>query len=170
MKYIRFDGQSSWDHRPYFAYLEIVRSKMPEPIYRFAADPSNHDLTSPTSLHDAWLEQLTVAEVPEPGTRQYRGLSIVTTYLGPNHDLKIHITYGDVGAYELRNPEGYWLPPTFKAGHGDLLVHELRLGENDRFEHELVFSRGSVFVIQFRVLEHRIEWLAEPVSKKKRGP
>jgi hypothetical protein len=157
MKYIRFDGQAGWDHTAYWAYLDSVRAKMPDPLYRFASNPANRDLTSSTSLHDAWLERFVISEVADPRTPKHRSLRMETSYLGPRHDVTIHITYGRVGAYDLRNPEGYRSPPSFETGHGDLLVHELRLGNEDSFEHELVFSRGSVFVVQFRDFEHRTE-------------
>jgi hypothetical protein len=53
VKYITSTA-SSWDHRPYWEYLKTVQ--MPAHIQAFAANEENHDLKSPNSLHDAWLE------------------------------------------------------------------------------------------------------------------
>lgn len=157
MKYISFNENSGWDHRPYWVYLDSIRSKMPETLYRFAANPKHHDLSSHVSLHDAWLEQLSIREISETNDRSKRLLLISTSYLGPFHDVRIHIDYRRVSGYELRNPldlGGSHFPQT---SHGDLAVHEVRLVGENSFEHEIVFSRGSVFVIQFEEFEHRIE-------------
>ncbi len=58
---------------------------------------------------------------------------------------------------KVESPEEFALPPTLKVGHGDLLIHELRIVREGVFAHELLFSRGSVFVIEFADLEHRIQ-------------
>jgi hypothetical protein len=75
MNYIHpFDG--SWDHRPYFEYLDGVRHLMGHDIYVFASDTKNHDLTSPNSLHDSWLSRCVIIDdlsrVERPGKRSAR--------------------------------------------------------------------------------------------------
>ena len=51
------------------------------------------------------------------------------------------------------------LPPN-SLGHGDLLMHEVRLDEHDIIIHELHFSQGGVFEIFCKTFTHRLELLS----------
>ena len=152
MKHITYDEGGGWNLRPYFAYLETVRTQMSEALYAFAAKVEHYDLSSPTSLHDAWLEQLVIRD-PIGGK-----LEIAATYLAPFHDRQIHLTYRSVLGYSFVAPQGMFGMPPMQSGHGDLLMHEVRMsGGAASFEHELVFSKGAILVVQFEDFEHRIE-------------
>jgi hypothetical protein len=63
LKYIA-KSKLGWDHTPYWDYLESVKRLMPANMHAFASNSENHDLTSPNSLHDSWLEYWKVSEIP----------------------------------------------------------------------------------------------------------
>src|SRR5262245_9020912 len=156
MKYVIPLGGGG-DYRPYARYLESVKHLMPAHLFAFAANSENYDLSSPNSLHDAWLEEWSIIEVALPDKRSKRMIEIRARFLGPQHDRHIHLTYKNVGHYTMHNPEEFESPPTGRVGHGDLLIHELTVVREGLFEHELRFSRGTVFSVRFTGFEHRIE-------------
>jgi hypothetical protein len=157
---LRYIGevQYGWNHEPYWKYLDSVGHLWPPHIFRFAGSVENHDLESPNSLHDSWVENLFVREVSSAANRSQRIVQIDLSLLGPHHDRFIHLTYGGVKFYQLQMEAG---PPGTvqmrNRGHGDLLVHELRSEDDGTFSHEIVFASGSVFLFRFSEFSHRIE-------------
>jgi len=127
---------------------------MPADLHAFAANSENHDLNSPNSLHDAWLKEWTIAEIALPHEPKKRSIEINARFLGPQHDRYIHLIYKNVGSYTIQNPEDFEMLP--HIAHGDLLIHELTVVRDGLFEHELRFSRGTLFAVQFSGFEHRI--------------
>lgn len=144
--------------------MESIKTELPPALYAFASDDNNYNLTSHTSLHDAWLEEFSIREVQQPSSETDRVLEVRSTYLGPFHDLKIHLTYQNVHWYELINPEESRTQPPMAVPHGDLLLHEIRVSSKGLFEHELVFSRGGRFLVCFEAFEHLIEPIARPTE------
>ena len=141
----------------YFSYLDTVQGRLPSGVFAFASNPRHYDLESHESLHDAWMEYFTIRE-PSSGLRkERREIEIECCLLGPYHDLKIVLEYSRVRAYSLTTPEGYRNPPAFEAGHGDLLMHEVRLDANNSVVHEFLYSRGAVLLITCEDFDHRIE-------------
>lgn len=163
MKYIHY-GPVGWEFDPYFNYVESIKTELSPALYEFASDYDNYNLTSHTSLHDAWLEEFSIREVQQPSSKTDRVLEISSTYLGPFHDLKIHITYRDVHWYELINPQESRTQPPTTVPHGDLLLHEIRVASKGLFEHELVFSRGGRFLVCFEEFEHLVEPITRPME------
>jgi len=137
MRYIINDSYG-WDHGPYWRYLESVRNSMPECIFSFAANPDNHDLTNPNSLHDSWLVSWGVLELPAKLKAKSRQVSIACCLLGSRHDRMIRLNYGCVLSHKIREPADASLLES--KGHGDLLVHEMQVLQDGIFSHELVFQ------------------------------
>src|SRR5437867_3156320 len=137
MKYV-IPQNGGGDYRPYLRYLETVKHIMPADLFAFATNPENFNLSSPNSLHDAWLEEWRIAEVALPDARRKRQIEIKARFLGPQHDRHIFLTYKNVGSYTMQNPEGFEMPPTGKVGNGDLLIHELIVVREGLSEHELL--------------------------------
>jgi len=156
MKYV-IPQNGGGDYRPYARYLETVKHIMPADLFAFATNSENFDLTSPNSLHDAWLEEWSITELALTNERKKRRIEMTARFLGPQHDRHIFLTYKNVGRYAIQNPEEFEMPPFGRIGHGDLLIHELTVVREGLFEHELRFSRGTVFSVQFAGFEHRIE-------------
>jgi hypothetical protein len=121
---------------------------MPAHVFEFASNTENHDLNSPNSLHDSWLESWTIREPTAAVSRKHRSIEIEARFLGSRWARYIHLTYKNVGRYEISSPEGFEQPPAHKTGHGDLLVHEMRVVRDGVFAHELAFSRGAKFLVE----------------------
>src|SRR5262249_19569328 len=59
MEYILNAETDGIDFDRYSAYVESIRTRLPSHVYAFASNPCYFDLNSRSSLHDAWLEDLT---------------------------------------------------------------------------------------------------------------
>jgi hypothetical protein len=154
MKYI-VKGRRGWNHEAYWNYLDSVEGLMPKHVFEFANSSDSHNLTSPNSLHDSWLESWLISERTESESRADRCTQIEARLLGPRHDRYIHLKYGRVESHSIRN-SGIALPSSRRSPHGDLLVHELTIVRDGLFSHELVFAEGSVFEVSFADFECEI--------------
>lgn len=151
-------GEYDFDFSVYLQYLQEHRDYFPPDVYAFAIDTQNYDLTSHQSLHDAWLERFCIAEVASGERSEIRAIQIEASFLGPYHDLKIHLVYSGVIEYSIMTPAELSHPPHGVIGHGDLLIHAMTLTENNKaLVHELYFSRGSMFRIVCETFAHRVE-------------
>ncbi|MFZ6709581.1 hypothetical protein [Undibacterium sp. TC9W] len=151
-------GEYDFDFSSYQRYLQEHRDLFPPDVYAFAIDTGNYDLRSHQSLHDAWLERFCISE-PASGERsEIRAIQIEASFLGPYHDLKIHLVYSGVIEYSIVTPQDFAHPPFATIGHGDLLIHEVSLtDDNQAVVHEWYFSRGSVFRIVCETFRHSVE-------------
>ncbi|BBB68479.1 hypothetical protein UNDYM_4226 [Undibacterium sp. YM2] len=151
-------GEYDFDFSSYQRYLQEHRDLFPPDVYAFAIDTGNYDLRSHQSLHDAWLERFCISE-PASGERsEIRTIQIEASFLGPYHDLKIHLVYSGVIEYSIMTPQDFAHPPFATIGHGDLLIHEVSLtDDNQAVVHEWYFSRGSVFRIVCKTFRHSVE-------------
>jgi hypothetical protein len=141
MKYVARDASGCWQLAPYFAYLEQIRDRLPREVYAFASDVAHYTLDSPTSLHDAWLEELTISE-PASGVRsELRQTELTLRLLGPMHDRIQVLHYTGVQRYRVE-------AEAVGRGHGDVLVHEVRLSEDGLLVHELLFAGGTAIAIE----------------------
>jgi len=150
-----------WDG--YVRYLESVRDALPEHVHRFASDPRHYDGRAPESLHDAWLDSLAIREDASGERHQVRRTAIDITLLGPYHDRRVHLRYRGVRAYHLEMPEDRGIRYAHTA-HGDLLMHEVRLGPQGGVVHELQFERRGTWVIECDDFTHEQELLARPAA------
>jgi hypothetical protein len=141
----------------YAAYDDSIRHLLPPHVYTFASDPRYFDLTSHSSLHDAWLESVTVREAATGERHEVRRMEITMSLLGPFHDRRIRIHYTGVTHYSLAAPPRYGEPRYDHTAHGDLLAHEIRLGQGGLLVHELLFERDATFLIECSDLRHSEE-------------
>ncbi len=95
--------------RAYEQYLESIRGHLPPSAHAFATTaPFRVD----SSLHDAWVENLTVSE-PSSGERsEVRSLEIQVVLLSAWHNGHIELRYRNVQSYTLSGPSR-------SEGHGD---------------------------------------------------
>jgi hypothetical protein len=157
MKYITQDG-SGWDHRPYWRYLESAGCLMPAALLDFAANPHNHDLEHPNSLHDAWLRSWTIKEEFAQDIGKRRRVDIECCLLGPRHDRLIYLDYKRVTSHKILNTDAGKAYMEAR-GHGDLIVHEVIALENGSFSHELLFESCHTFVVEFIDFETQVQIL-----------
>ncbi|MGD9562836.1 MAG: hypothetical protein AB7F88_11405 [Pyrinomonadaceae bacterium] len=140
MKYLTENG---YDRDAYVSYLESIRDRLPEHVMQFASDP---DLFY-RSFHDSWLDYLNIVEVAAGERMEERSTEIEVRLLGPFHDRRVFIRYKGVIEYQFR-------ADNVEKGHGDLLLHEVHLGDDSELIHELEFDRHRTMVIRCRDLIH----------------
>ncbi len=152
------------DFPKYEKYVQSIRAKLPEHIYAFASNPDHFNLESPSSLHDAWLESLVVSEVATGERSEMRKVEVKLTLLGPFHDRRIHLHYTGVARYSFEALPGYGQKHT---GHGDLFTHEIRLGKDGCFIHELLFECNATFLVEFANMRHSEELITKPRMERR---
>ena len=146
-----------FDFTRYSAYVASIRHKLPPHVYSFASDGRYFDLSSHSSLHDAWLETLTVREAASGDRHQVRRMEVALCLLGPFHDRRIHLYYTGVTRYTFTAPPRYREPRYEHTAHGDLLTHEIRLGNDDLLIHEFLFERDATLLIECSDIRHSEE-------------
>ena len=99
-----------------------------------------YSLSGPHSLHDAWLESLEILEPSKGARSEQRATRITLQLLGAYHNCMHHLVYLGVRRYQIDAPAS-------GGGHGDLIIHELRLDDDGTLAHELLFSSGGVIQI-----------------------
>ena len=161
MEYILNTETEEIDFGRYLAYVESVRGHFPAHVYAFASNPNHFSLDSPNSLHDAWLETLTVREAASGERKQFRQLEVQLCLLAPYHDRWIHLHYSGVAQYSLQTPAKYAEPKYKDTAHGDLLTHEVRLSHNGLLLHEILFERGSTLLIECEDIRHSEDMLSQ---------
>ena len=143
MKRIKYSSESGWPLDQYFEYVESIKHSIPSHVYDLASDKSNYDLSSHTSLHDAWLESICISEPASGDRSEVRGVFIKARYLGPFHDLHIELDYSNVIGYEIIKTGS-----DTSCGHGDLLMHEFYIDDRNYIFHEIIFSNNSQIKIK----------------------
>jgi hypothetical protein len=133
----------------YKQYLESIRGSLPESAYAFAtAAPFRRD----GSLHDSWVEALTISESSSGERSHIRRAGIRVRLLGAWHDGYIRLRYEGVRRYSL---VAHDLAPGPGTAHGDwLAADEVRLSEAGLVEHEVRFSSGARWLIECADIEH----------------
>jgi hypothetical protein len=164
------------DFTRYSLYVESIREKLPVHVYSFASNPEYFNLTSPSSLHDAWLESVTVQEAASGDRSQIRRMEIAISLLGPCHDRRIRLNYSGVTRYSLVAPPRYGEPRYEHTAHGDLFTHEIRLVSEKLLIHEILFERDATFLIECSDIRHSEEMFAstpdtplQPTAEKRSG-
>lgn len=144
MDYILNPETDGIDFDRYAIYLESICAQLPLHVYAFASNPNHFNLDSPSSLHDAWLEALTIREVATGNCHDQHALEIVLCLLGPRQDRRIHLSYIGVSHYVMQS----------SGAHGDLLSHEIRLSSNGEILHEMQFVNGASILIECSDMRH----------------
>ena len=160
MEYIVNAETEGIDFTRYFPYITSLRDLIPAHVYSFASDSRYFDLTSHSSLHDSWLESLTIREVASGERREIRRAEITITLLAPFHDRLIHLYYSGVAHYSFAAPPHSKQVKFDRTAHGDLYTHEVRLGDDGLLIHELLFENGSTFLIECSDIRHSEEMIS----------
>lgn len=133
----------------YIEYLQKNKDRFPASVFNFATDIERHNLDSPHSLHDAWMESFAVKEKRQEERSLDASLAIELVLLGPMHDRDIILRYEGVVSYQIEgNKNPYNWSDTF---HGDVSRHEVSISERGLICHEIEFASLSRIVI---VCEH----------------
>ena len=147
------------DFTRYGDSIASIRDKLPPHVYSFASDPRHFNLSSPSSLHDAWLESLTVREAAGGERHEIRRMEVALCLLGPFHDRRILLHYTGVTRYSFTAPPRYGEPRYEHTAHGDLITHEIRLGHGGLLIHEMLFERDATLLIECSDIRHSEEMI-----------
>lgn len=127
----------------YREYLSTVRKRLPPSAYDFASAPWHYDYSDHKCPHDSWMESFLIREQSSGDRQQVRETEIAIRLLGAFHDGYVEFSYRGVRSYSALGAMG---KP--KIGHGDWLIDEVRLSDNNLVLHEILFSSGSRWVIE----------------------
>jgi hypothetical protein len=154
MRHILNDATDGIDFTGYARYLQTVRNAMPAHVFAFASDPRHFDLLSRSSLHDAWLEELSVREIATGERHEIRRTQVELRLLGPYHDRRIHLLYEGVTGYRWEMPTRHGEPRYEHVAHGDLYTHEICMTDHGLMTHEIEFERDARLVVEFADFRH----------------
>jgi hypothetical protein len=154
------------DFTRYSAYIATIRGKIPEHVHCFASDARYFDLSSHSSLHDSWLESLSVREVASGERKEIRRMEVSISLLGPFHDRRIHLHYSGVTLYTFSAPPHYGEQRFDHTAHGDLFTHEIRLGHDGLLIHELLFESDATFLIECSDIRHSEELITNEETER----
>jgi hypothetical protein len=134
----------------YMAYLVSVREKLAPQVYAFATTAAHYDPQDPRTLHDARLIRAVIREGKPPLSDHARAVTIDLTLERPYGDGELCLRYVGVHGYSLTRSTRN---ESVGAPHGDLVRHEIRVSERGYAIHEIVFSSGADWTIEFENLE-----------------
>jgi hypothetical protein len=138
---VRERGGVTIDTTAYPAYLESIRERLPSGALAYASASWHYDFRDPRCPHDASLQQFvvrggTLPEASEPA----RGNEIELALLGSYRDGVLTFRYDRATRFALiRDDEA---SPDF----GEVVVDEVRLGENASCIHEIVFEHATLTI------------------------
>lgn len=139
----------------YRAYLASNAASFPKGAHRLATSEWYFDPRDHRCPHDAWLENITIAE-PATGERSdQRATTIRVRLSGAYHDGFIEFFYSRVIRYSLSSPSSV-------RGLGDWLYDEFRVAPSGHMIHEIEWAgfprdEGSRWIIEAADVE--FQWI-----------
>jgi hypothetical protein len=146
MKYILENENGFVTYDKYFNYIKSIEMLLPKELYLFASDPDRYNLKSHKTLHDSWIESITINSISN-SCFENRQTNIQIKLLGQYHDRMHELVYLDVKAYHLKNVK------CLDRSHDDLLFHEIRY-ENNLIEHEIIFDNDVEILVLCKKMIH----------------
>lgn len=151
----------------YCEYLASIKDKLSENVFNFAIADWHYNPDDHRCPHDAWLESLNISEVRDiENPRNNEDIQIDIVLLGAYHDGRIHLSYKGVTYYNLgkaplvgKQAEVFGKPA---ATHGDWIIDEISLSEENLVVHTIAFSNEVEWVIQCKDFEY--QWI--PFTEK----
>ena len=147
------DADIPGSFRRYKDYLQSLRDVFPSLAFALATSDWYFNFTDHRCPHDAWLETLSLYELPAGDGSRERSLSLNVRLLGAYHDGHIELRYTNVLRYELSMSD-------VEHGHRDWRYDELRMSDRGHLIHEIEWRGTSdvgIWVIEASDLEFR--WL-----------
>ena len=140
MRYIIQPEKDGIQFGDYLDALNSYRHLLPVEVAEFASDEDRYVLTHPSSLHDAWVEQISVTESRNVDGASSR-IGVALRLLGQMHDRHIILTYENVSNYSISGGENQW--STHQTLHGDVFTHEVRVSDCGRVVHEIAVGEAG---------------------------
>jgi hypothetical protein len=153
MRFIHYDRGYQLDE--YMRYLNENAEKFPVGAREFALADWHFDIRHSKCPHDSWLEYFNIKEISSGKRHEVRVVEIRTKYLAGSHDGYFSLVYRGVSSYSMEFS-------TFKRGqndigHGDRMVDEIAIDEENMVHHEIEFRQGGAITICCADLEYRWE-------------
>ena len=150
-------------YEDYRKYLFSIKDALPESAFEFAIADWHYDHNDPRCPHDARLDSLEMTEkyVSNLSLKERAPLEITIILLSSFHNGRIRLSYRGVRYYSLEKfpisgiPTRVLKEPT--TYHGDWLVDELCLSEDNFVVHEIDFAFGATWKIHCDDVKY--EWL-----------
>lgn len=142
----------------YYDYLRSIRDALPTDTYDLATGAWHYDAQDHWSLHDSWVEEVSIREEMVDAVRRRRALTITIRLLGPYHDGHAWLHYRGVHRYRIEL-EGLQQLSERPVNHGDWSVDEIRLTSNNTVLHEIQFSSGATWLIECEGVAHKTDIL-----------
>lgn len=159
-KFLIYDSSYSPDEirkcfEEYSKYLDRMKNVFPPRALEFATAAWHWNGEDPRCPHDAWLEKLEITEESIEPAGSKRNLLIKAKFLGAYHDGIFTITYHDVRKYVLNN-ERLKYSVNLGNGHGDWLLDEVYLDDDNLVVHDIEFANNAQWKVYCGDLEY--EW------------
>lgn len=159
MKFLNYDAKDTHlivegKFNSYMNYLISNKDLFPKNAYEFAIAEWHYNPQDHRCPHDSWVESLQIIEKEMPQEDNERGLEIEVCLLGAYHDGNIKIIYKGIKGYTFN------LVPdsVFKVkAHGDWIIDEIRLSEQEWLVHEIEFWLKGKWYIECEDIYY--EWL-----------
>lgn len=141
-KFIYENGAGFTAYDRYFKYIEDIKHLLPDHIYAIASDKDRYDISNKKSLHDSWVKSIEICYINLLCNNNKPQIDITLDLLGAYHDRSFKIVYKNVHEYLIERKT-----PLLRANMDDLLMHEIRIGENGYFEHFILFDNDMTFFV-----------------------
>lgn len=138
------------DGEPYLQYLKSIAPSLPPGAREFALAKWHYDHDDHRCPHDAWVEKLTLEETATGDRHQVRRVQASVLLLGAFHDGFLSIEYLGVRDFSC-----HLSIVVRDTGFGDWLVDEISVGEEGFVIHEVRFSTGASYLIEFEDMQCR---------------
>ncbi len=143
LKHIYVDERRITCFDRYFSYIESVKNELPENLYEFASDISRYEMNGPSTLHDAWVEDVALSTRYANESNAIVASDVVVR-LRQATEGTIAIAYSGVQGFEFQNFPSRW--PNHAT---DLLVHEVAVEPEGLYSHTLVFDKDVIMKVLF---------------------
>ena len=140
-------------YRRYQEYLREQRDTLPPTAFELGTAEWYQNPKDHRCPHDAWLEDIVIAEPAKGDRHENRHTTIRIRLLGAHHDTFIEFCYPQVFSYSF-------LSPSSSRGMGDWRYDEFRVSPAGHLLHEIEWAGGSRWIIE--ASDVKFTWLPKP--------
>lgn len=134
-------GGVTIDTTAYPTFLDSIRDRLPPGALAYAKAAWHYDFRDPRCPHDAALQQFLVSGGTLPESEEpRRAHAVELTLLGSHRDGTLKFRYECASGIELSHDGAT------AVDYGDVIVDEVRLGENSPCVHEIAFEHGTLTI------------------------
>lgn len=144
-KYLSSNKFDKDAYKMYVNYLYSIKDKLPVSAYEFATAKWHYDINDHMCPHDSWIEKILINEIAKGSRGEIRNIDIDIVCIGSYHDGNIVITYKNVASYNIVKKISNNI---VNIGHGDWLLDEIMMSDNNKVLHDILLSNESRIQIE----------------------